>query len=70
LSSFHDTSFLTALKFGKKLGFKIPQKIHIIAIEIIEDRTFGNEFTEPLKRRYDEILSRVKESIITFVKDN
>ncbi len=61
LSSQHDASFLTALAFGEKLGFVIPKNIHIIAVEIVEDRTFGNEFTEPLQKRYDEILIRVKE---------
>ena len=36
--AFHDTSFLTALKSGDKLGFKIPNDIQIIAIEIIESK--------------------------------
>lgn len=68
LSSQHDASFLTALKFGKKLGFVIPEKIHIIAIEIIEDRTFGSEFTEPLQKRYEEILNKVKEMVNDLLK--
>ena len=64
LSSQHDASFLTALAFGEKLGFVIPKKIHIIAIEIVEDRTFGNVFTEPLQKRYEEILKKVTETVM------
>jgi hydrogenase maturation protease len=67
LSSQHDASFLTALAFGEKLGFVIPKKIHIIAIEIIEDRTFGNEFTEPLQEKYDEILKQVTKHVQSLI---
>jgi hydrogenase maturation protease len=67
LSSFHDASFLTALKFGDKLGFNIPKKIHIIAVEIIEDRTFGKDFTQPLQDRYDEILNEVIQKIQSLI---
>lgn len=63
LSSFHDASFLTALRFGEKLGFKIPKNIQIIAIEIIEDRTFGNDFTTPLQVKYEDIFNYVSDFV-------
>ncbi|MFC2100596.1 hydrogenase maturation protease [Bacteroidota bacterium] len=63
LSSFHDVSFLTAIELGHKLGYYMPSKIKIIAIEIIEDLVFSEEFTPELKEKYPEILAEVKEII-------
>lgn len=56
LSSFHDVSFLTALKLGDKLGFSIPKQIDIIAIEIEEDLVFSEDFSPSLAPKYEEIL--------------
>jgi hydrogenase maturation protease len=65
ISNLHDISFLTALELGKELNMKIPSAIHIIAVEIIEDLTFGNDFTPPLQQRYEEI----KEEVFQMVKE-
>ncbi|OGU60754.1 MAG: hypothetical protein A2V66_08935 [Ignavibacteria bacterium RBG_13_36_8] len=59
LSNLHDISFLTALKFGGKIGMQIPEEIKIIAVEIIEDMTFGDEFTPELKKKYPAIFNEV-----------
>ena len=59
LSSLHDVSFLTALKLGNILNMGLPDDLHIIAIEIIEDMEFGNELTPQLKERYSQILEEV-----------
>ena len=59
LSSLHDISFLTALKLGNTLKLGLPTDLHIIAVEIIEDMEFSEEFTPPLKARYPGILQEV-----------
>lgn len=64
LSSEHDTSFLTAIATGKKLGLKIPGKIHILAIEIIRDLFLKEKFSDNIRCQYDKILSE----IINFIK--
>ncbi len=69
LSNFHDVSFLISLKFGKHIGLNIPEKIYIIAIEILEDRVFSEEFSEPVKSKYSEILESVKQTILTKVNN-
>ena len=68
LSSLHDITFLTALNLGNTLDLDLPLDLHIIAVEIIEDLEFSNEFTAPLKIRYPEILKEVFE-IISRIKD-
>ena len=59
LSNLHDISFLTALKLGDSLNLGLPTDLHIIAVEIIEDMEFSDEFTPLLKERYPRILEEV-----------
>jgi hydrogenase maturation protease len=59
LSSLHDVSFLTALKLGNTLNLGLSADLHIIAVEIIEDMEFSEEFTPLLKERYPGILEEV-----------
>ncbi len=59
LSNIHDVSFLTAIQLGKTLGYQIPRSISIIAIEIVEDKIFGNEFSPIIKRKYPQIFQEI-----------
>lgn len=59
LSNLHDTNFITALELGKSLGFQIPGKMIIIAVEIKEDMVFSSSFTKELSSRFSEIKLKV-----------
>lgn len=59
LSSLHDINFLTALELGNSLNMGLPVDLHIIAVKIIEDMEFSEEFTPPLKEKYPGILEDV-----------
>ncbi len=59
LSNIHDISFLTSLKLAKKLDIKTPENVHIIAIEILEDMVFSDDFTPQIQEKYPEILEEV-----------
>ncbi|MCK9423052.1 MAG: hydrogenase maturation protease [Bacteroidales bacterium] len=63
LSNIHDIDFLTALELGKRTGMRLPFKIRIIAIEIIEDRVFSTDFSPQIRKCYPKILRKVQESI-------
>ena len=63
LSSVHDVSFLTAIDLGKKLELDMPGFIYIIAVEIVEDRIFNENFTPPIQAMYEKIYNEVKELI-------
>jgi hydrogenase maturation protease len=69
LSSVHDVSFLTAVDLGKKLGLDIPEFIHIIAIEIVEDRIFDDNFTPRIQEKYEEIYQSVKDMVEKIIAD-
>ncbi len=70
VSSFHDISFLTALKFGAYMDIKIPRDIHILAIEIVEDLLFSIEFSEPIKKKYGIIKKQIKNLIDQALNNN
>jgi hydrogenase maturation protease len=64
LSSLHDINFLTALELGNSLNMDLPFDLHIIAVEIIEDMEFSEEFTPKLKEKYPAI----RENVFALVK--
>jgi hydrogenase maturation protease len=61
LSNLHDVNFITALELAKKIKLSIPETIHIIAIEIVEDLEFGRSLSPELEEKYPEILGKVHE---------
>jgi hydrogenase maturation protease len=63
ISSFHDVSFLTALKLASKLEIPVPSRIDIIAVEIVEDSTFSKDFSEDIASKYDIIYQEILESV-------
>jgi hydrogenase maturation protease len=65
LSNLHDVSFLTALEIGKKLNMEIPENLHIIAVEIVEDLTFSEDFTPEIQEKYPKIILQTKSLIET-----
>ncbi len=60
LDNYHDVSFLDLINLSMKLDLDIPKNIHIIAIEIVEDKIFINDLSLPLQRSYRDILETVK----------
>lgn len=60
LSSVHDVSFITSIELGKKLGLDMPGSIHIIAVEIVEDKIFSNDFSPQIQMRFEEIFDEIK----------
>jgi len=59
LSNLHGVNFLSAIELGKRIGYSIPEAIHIFAIEILEDQVFGEEFTPPLQERFEAIIDEI-----------
>jgi hydrogenase maturation protease len=67
LTNLHDVNFLTAIELGKQLDLKIPEHMHIFAVEIIEDQVFGENFTPPLQERYPKILKEIHTRLETLL---
>ena len=69
ISSLHDINFLTALRMCEKLDIEIPSDLHVIAVEIVEDKVFGEDFTPPLKEKYPGILQETTAMIKKIISD-
>jgi hydrogenase maturation protease len=61
LCNVHDANFATALELGRRLGAPLPddEEIHVFAVEVLDDRTFGTELTPALARAYPECLRTI-----------
>lgn len=59
LTEFHNVSFSTIMSLGEMLDYNMPKQVHIIAIEIVEDKTFNLEISHRLQKRYETIVDRV-----------
>ncbi|HPD70249.1 MAG TPA: hydrogenase maturation protease [Candidatus Krumholzibacteria bacterium] len=67
LTNVHDANFATALELGRALGHALPadEDIHVFAVEVADERTFGTELSADLAPRYpacrDLVLAEVGE---------
>ncbi len=60
ISSFHDISFLIALEFMKRSGLNVPENINILAVEIVEDSYFSENFSIEIHKKYKTIRNKVR----------
>ncbi|MDP1620745.1 MAG: hydrogenase maturation protease [Bacteroidales bacterium] len=63
LSNLHDVSFIQAIRLGKELGFDLPARLRIFAVEIVEDRVFSRNFTCEIEKQYPRILKEAEHFI-------
>jgi hydrogenase maturation protease len=70
LSNLHDANFITAMHLGKKLNMLLPDKIHIIAVEIVEDRVFSDQFSPEIREKYPTLLESVRKIVFTLIDSN
>ena len=70
LGNIHDTNFATAVALGRQLGLRLPrdEDIHIFAVEILDDRTFGRELTPPVARAYTACRDLILAGILSLLQ--
>lgn len=56
----HDVGFFTALELGRKLNMKIPERIEIIAVEILENRRVSEDITPEVRAAVDPVIEMIK----------
>jgi hydrogenase maturation protease len=61
LSSNHDISFRNALILAETLGYEMPAKIVIFAIEIVENQILEFSLSSDIQRHYQEILCKIED---------
>jgi hydrogenase maturation protease len=66
LSNVHDANFATAMELGRRLGMHVPRDdaIHVFAVEVRENLTFG----ESLGPELDEALPELCTEMVTEIE--
>ena len=59
MSASHGIDFVTAIRMGRKFGYKMPEKVDIYAVEIQDNKSFSEECTEKVKRSIPEVTVRI-----------
>jgi len=60
-SSSHGLDIATAFKLGEKLGYSMPQRVSIYAVEVKDNTTFGEKFTPEIARSIPFIVRQIIE---------
>jgi len=55
----HDVSFFDAIELGKKMDIKVPGRIEIVSIEIIDNRTVSENINEEVMKAVDPAIEKV-----------
>ena len=56
----HGVNFSTIVKFGEKLGYKMPGVIDVYAIEIEDNTTFGEKLTPQVDEKISSIVEEIE----------
>lgn len=64
LSVSHGIDFVTAIRLGKKFGYKMPKRIDVYAVEIEDNKSFSEQCT----RVVQEVIPHVVDNIIKEVE--
>jgi hydrogenase maturation protease len=63
LRSVHDIDLLTALELGRRLGFRMPERLVVFGIQAEDAFTFGETMTEAAERGLEKAVNLVLEEI-------
>ena len=60
LTNSHQINLPTALEFGRKMGYAMPDEIQVLAVEAQDVTTLAEKLTEPVAAAIDDSLKRVR----------
>jgi len=64
LSHYHDVNFITLFDFMRKIGLETPSKVHVFAIEVLEDKEFSKTPSQALLHQLDGICLKILNEIM------
>jgi hydrogenase maturation protease len=61
LAGVHDANLATAMELGRRLGLRVPadQAIHVFAVEVEDNLTFGERMSDVLEARFPEVAAEI-----------
>lgn len=69
LDNIHDANFATALELGRRMGQALPpdDRIHIFAVEVQDDATFGESMTPALEAAFPSLVTQIGSAIASLL---
>lgn len=62
----HHLDIRTACELGKRLGYKMPQKLKVYAIEIEEDKVFSDQISDAVRKGILNLINQLSAELFTF----
>jgi len=53
----------TVLEISKASGIKIPPRIYLLGIEVVDNSTFSENFTTEIEREKERIYKKIKKYV-------
>jgi hydrogenase maturation protease len=71
LNNVHDANFATAMELGRRMGIHVPDEgdIHILAVEISDNLTFGERLLPELEAALPDLVRQMLEEIGTLLDE-
>jgi hydrogenase maturation protease len=69
LSNVHDANFATSLQLGRRIGKPLPpdREIHVLAVEVEENATFGEHLSPRVAAAYPRLLNEMSAEILALL---
>ncbi|MEW6365827.1 MAG: hydrogenase maturation protease [Acidobacteriota bacterium] len=64
LTGAHEIDLATAIALGRRLGLHMPHTVRIVAVEVQDNRTFGESCTPEVARSIDSAVELVLDEIL------
>jgi hydrogenase maturation protease len=56
---FHEIGLVEGLEFGRRVGMKLPDTLHVYAVEVLDALTFGSEMTPQVLRAIPSVVEQI-----------
>jgi hydrogenase maturation protease len=65
LAGVHDANLATALELGRRLGLRVPpdEEVHVFAVEVEDNLTFGERMSDALEERFPEYAGQIRAEV-------
>ncbi|MBN2602141.1 MAG: hydrogenase maturation protease [Candidatus Marinimicrobia bacterium] len=67
--SIHSTDIISILEYSRKCGFLVPDRIEFLAVEIEDNQTFKESFSDSIENQKEQIVKKIQK-IITEIINN
>lgn len=61
----HDADFKSAIELARKTGLKMPEKVIILGIEVLDNLTFSPELSPQLAKLFPSIIKKIIQKLDT-----